>query len=65
MFFMLGDFALTIIVVCFNNDSAKFALFQVVDYIMPAVLFIDLMVSLNTGYIKNGKILLDRKNANL
>jgi hypothetical protein len=65
MFFMLGDFALTIIVVCYENDSAKFALFYVFDFLMLIVLIIDLIITLNTGNIKNGKILLDRRNANL
>jgi hypothetical protein len=62
---MLGDFALTIIVICYDNDSARFVLFSVLDYIMLFILILDLIITLNTGIIKNGKILLDRKNANL
>jgi hypothetical protein len=62
--YMLTDLILTIIVQCFNNTATKHVLFQVINNILPIIQIIDILISFNTGFIKNGKIILNRKAAN-
>ncbi len=64
IFYMLMDLILTVIVTCFNHDASEFILFHIVNNLLPIVLIFDILISLNTGFIKNGKIILNRKAAN-
>jgi hypothetical protein len=59
---MLGvDFTMTILVICFRNESVSFGLRNVVLPIMIILLFVDIFISLNTGFIRNGKIIRERE----
>ena len=64
IFFVLIDLILTVIVNCFNHDTSKILLFQFINNVMPIVLIFDIVISFNVGFIKNGKIILNRKAAN-
>ena len=61
---MLLTLVVTIIVNCFNHGPARFLLFKVLNNILPVVLILDILISFNTGFIKNGKIIFNRKAAN-
>jgi len=61
---MLIDLVLTVIVNCFNHGPSRTVLFQVINNILPVMLIIDILISFNVGFIKNGKIILNRKAAN-
>lgn len=62
--YMLVDLVLTVIVNCFRHNTSRTVLFQVINNILPAILILDILISLNTGFIKNGKIILNRAAAN-
>jgi hypothetical protein len=64
IFFVLADLVLTVIVNCFNDENSKVVLFEFINIAMPIVLIFDILISFNVGFIKNGKIILDRKAAN-
>lgn len=63
--YMFTAFVMTILVNCFSHDYTKTILFEVVNNLMPVVLSLDILISLNTGFIKNGKIILNREAANI
>jgi hypothetical protein len=64
IFFVIIDLILTVIVNCFNHIPSKDVLYYFIDFAMPVVLILDIMISFNVGFIKNGKIILNRKAAN-
>lgn len=61
---MLVDLIITVLVTCFNDAHTQKFLYLVVNNILPIILIIDILISFNTGFIRNGKIVLDRKIAN-
>ena len=64
IFFILIDLVLTVIVNCFDHSTSKIILSQVINNLMPIILIFDILISFNVGFIKNGKIILNRKAAN-
>ena len=58
---LLIDYLFTVVVICYRDEFASYIFRQ---YILPFVvitLFIDICISFNTGFIKNGKIIWVRK----
>ncbi len=64
IFFVIVDLILTVIVNCFDHGPSKDVLFYFINFTMPIVLILDIIISFNVGFIKNGKIILNRKAAN-
>lgn len=62
--YMIVDLVLTIIVNCFKDSTSRTILYDVINNILPVVLLADIIISFNTGFIKNGKIIFNRKAAN-
>lgn len=62
--YMLIDLVLTVIVNCFRHNTSRTVLFQIINNILPIILILDILISFNTGFIKNGKIILNRAAAN-
>ena len=61
MLLLLLDFLLTVIIICYRNESASH---DFRFYLLPIVViafFLDIIISFNTGFIKNGKIIRVRK----
>jgi hypothetical protein len=64
IFFVIIDLVLTVLVNCFDHGPTKDVLFYFMNFAMPIVLILDIIISFNVGFIKNGKIILNRKAAN-
>ena len=61
MLLLLLDFLLTVIIICYRNESASH---DFRFYLLPIVViafFLDIIISFNTGFIKNGKIIRVKK----
>jgi hypothetical protein len=61
LLYVVCDFALTVLVQCFQDQFLSNLLYQYFDRIMVVILFLDIAFSFNTCIIKRGVIISERK----
>lgn len=62
LFVVYVDFFVTIIVICYEDITARIILYEYINIMVFPLLIIDILLTFNTGFIQDGKMILVRKN---
>ena len=57
---ILLDFAFTVVFICYRSSEAEFVLWHAIVPLITVILALDILISLNTSYIRNGQLILSR-----
>ena len=58
---ILLDFAFTVVFICYKSEEAEYVLWHAILPITTIIMGADILISFNTSFIFNGRIILDRK----
>ena len=61
--FIIIDYVLIVINICFDTREEEYVEYHFYNYFLFIIILLDIPVSLNTGFITRGKLIMDRKQS--